>query len=406
MIIWSAIILPLLLAGILYVIWNHRITWWELCLQITVPIIMIAGAKGCIETSQTTQTEYWGYSTTQAEYYEAWNEKVHCRHEIPCSHPVYSKDSNGKKYRSGWKHSNDGYEHAFDVDEHDPYWQLVVSSGNTISVSQSTYNRLVGQFGNNTFVDLHRKYYTRNGNKYYARWMGEWDRCEPVTESHSYENRVQASKSVFNFATVNPKDHNLFEHPGISGYTQRCVLGEPGPSTVQGEKKIAYLNATLGASNQVRLYVLVWKNEPIQAAIDQEAYWKAGNKNEFVTCIGVNDAYEVQWSHVFSWSEMETLKAEAKQKITDQKELDLVAYADWLSQAIPEKWKRKNFHDFDYLTVDPPLSSMIWTFVITFLVSAGLGTWAIFNRIDTGRERFDYTSVTRMFVGKGKEGNP
>lgn len=406
MIIWLAVILPLLLAGVLYVGWNHKITWWELCIQLVVPIILIACAKGCIETSQTQAMEYWGYSMSAAEYYEHWNEKVSCRHPISCSHPEYSTDSNGKRYQSGWQHSNDGYYHAYDVDEHEAYWQGICSSGKTLSIDQNTYNRLVGQFGNNTWVNLHRKFHTRNGNKYVARWQGEWDRCEPVTEDHSYENRVQASSSVFKFAEVNPKDFDLFEHPRIVGYTQRCVLGNPGPSTVQGEKKLAYLNATLGSSRQVRLYVLVFKNQPLQAGINQETYWKGGNKNEFVTCVGVNDSYEVQWSYVFSWSEIEILKAEAKQKIIDQKQLDLVAYADWLSEAIPAKWQRKNFHDFDYLTVDPPLSSVVWTFVLTLLVSIGLGLWVILNPLDTGRERLDYSSVTKLFVGKGKEGRP
>lgn len=406
MIIWAAVILPLLLAGVLYVGWNHKITWWELCIQLAVPIILIACAKGCIETSQTRATEYWGHSMNAAEYYEAWNEKVDCRHEIPCSHPEYSTDSDGKRYRSGWEHSHDGYRHAFDVDDHDPYWQGIVSSGRKISIDQTTYNRLVGQFGNNTWENLHRKFYTKNGNKYVARWQGEWDRCEPVTEEHSYENRVQASKNVFNFAAVDPKAFDLFEHPKIVGYTQRCVLGNAGPSTVHGEKKIAYLNATLGASRQVRLYVLVFKNQSVQAGIDQEAYWKAGNKNEFITCIGVDDSYEVQWCHVFSWTEVDALKIAARSAVSDQKQLDLVAYADWLGKEIPAQWRRKNFCDFNYLTVDPPMSAVIWTFVITLLVSIGIGVWVILNPVETDRRRFDWAGTFGMLVGKGKEGAP
>lgn len=380
MIIWFAALIPFIGAGALFWIWNRKVALWEALVMMVVPLGLIASAKGCSEYSQTQDTEFWGGYVTTAEYYEDWNERVSCRHPIPCSHPSYSTDSKGKRYQSGYQHSNDGHYHSYDVDYHPEYWEVNTSVRETKEISHGFFENLCKQFGNRVFVDLHRNYHTKNGNKYVATWKGEAETIEPVTVARSYENRVQASQSVFNFKTVNPADYGLFQYPAIQGLRQQCVMG-PGATEVS-EKKFQYLNATLGGSKQVRLFVLVFQNQPIQAAMEQEAFWKRGNKNELVTCIGVDKDLEVQWSHVFSWTEVDELKIEARNQVMGMKKLDLAAYADWLGPMVQSKWVRKNFADFNYLTVEPTMSAVIWTFVLTLLVTIGIGVWAVLNNID------------------------
>ncbi len=380
MIIYFAALIPIIGASAVFFIWNRKVTWWEAGIMLVVPVLFIVCSKGCSEWSQTQDTEYWGGYVTSAAFYEDWNEKVSCRHPIPCHHPEYSRDSNGKRYQSGWKHINDGYEHLYDVDYHPEEWDLYTSLGDSYSISRSRYDGLVVQFGNKTFVDLHRNYHTKNGNKYVTKWGGEAEKLDPVTVSKSYENRVQASQSVFNFKTVNPKDYGLYDYPPIQGLYQQCALG-PG-ATPAAEKKIQYLNATLGSSRQVRLYVLVFQGQPIQAAMEQEAYWKRGNKNEFVTCVGVDKDLAVQWSYVFSWTEVEDLKIEARNLVMGMKTFDMAAYLDAVQPLIETKWERKHFKDFNYLTVEPTTSAVVWTYVVTLVVTVGIGVWAVLNDID------------------------
>jgi hypothetical protein len=384
-IIWFAVLIPLAGAGALYWIFHHKVAIWESAMIGLAPILFIAMAKGCSEYSQTKDTEYWGGYVTSAEYYEDWNEKVSCRHEISCSHPEYSTDSNGRRYQSGYQHSNDGYYHLYDVDYHPEYWQLHTSVGETLSASKPRFDQLAVQFGNRKFVELRRDYHTDDGDKYVAAFMGEAEKLEPVTVERSYENRVQASQSVFNFKEVNPKDYGLYEYPKIMGLTQPCVLG-PG-ATAPVERKVQYLNATLGASKQVRLFILVFQDKPIQASMEQEAYWKRGNKNELVTCVGVDKDLAVQWAHVFSWTEVEELKIEARNEVMGQKTLDLVKYLDWLGPAVQEKWRRKNFDEFSYLTVEPSTAAVVWTFIGTLLITVGIGVWAILNDVNPNREQ-------------------
>lgn len=376
MIIWFAVLIPLVGAGALYWIFHHKVMLWEAGVMVGVPMLLIACAKGCSEYSQTRDTEYWGGYVTSAEHFEDWNERVSCRHPISCSH----RDKDGNT-----KHMNDGYYHSFDVDYHPEYWDVQTSIGETFSITKGRFDQFVSQFGNRSFVELGRSYHTNDGDKYVASFRGEPEKLEAVTVKRSYENRVQASQSVFNFKPVDPKDYGLFEYPPINGLRQQCVLG-PGATEVS-ERKFQYLNATLGAPKQVRLYVLIFQGKPIQAAMEQEGFWKRGNKNELVTCVGVDQNLAVQWAHVFSWSESDDLKIEARNQIMGMKKLDLVAYADWLGPAVSEKWKRKNFDEFNYLTVEPSTTAVVWTFIVTLLVTVGIGLWAVLNDVNPDREK-------------------
>lgn len=370
MIIWAALILPIIAIFVLLYKFHHKMTIWEYLMVFGVPILAIAISKWAIETSQTSDTEFWGGYVLNSEYYEDWNERVSCRH------PKYRTKTDSKGNTTTYQ---DGYQHSYDVDYHPPYWEINTTIG-TFGIPSTRYRELTKRFGNETFVDLHRSYHTDDGDKYVTNWMKEPEKLVPVTDSRRYENRVQASQSVFNFKEVNPKDFDLFEYPKInSDYHQRSILGTGGATHIQAEARLDYVNATLGSSKQTRMFILVFRNQPLQAGIDQESYWKGGNKNEFITCIGVDDAQEVQWVHVFSWSEVEDLKIEARDMITNQKKLDLVAYVNWLEPEMQSRFIRKKFKDFDYLTVEPSMWAIMVTYFITTLICVGLGFWAVHN---------------------------
>ena len=367
MIVWMAIVIPIVAVIILWWQFHHKLMWWEVLVLVGTPIILTALSKLIIETAQVHDTEFWGGWVRQAEYYEDWNERVSCRHS------KYRTDSKGKRHYVG-------KEHLYDVDYHPPSWQVVDSNGISIGVDSSLFEALAKRFGNRKFVELHRSYHTNDGDKYVADWDGKPETLEPVVTSHSYSNRVQSSTSIHNFKEVDPKADGLHDYPPISGhYSQRSILGNGGATHIQAERRLDYLNATLGGKKEVKMFILVFKDKPLDVALDQEAYWKGSNKNEFVTCIGVSPQYEVKWAHAFSWSKSEDLKIEARNFLSEQKTLDLAAYVEWLGPKVEEKFVRFNWHEFDYITVEPPGWAVILVFVLTILANAGIAIWAIMN---------------------------
>lgn len=368
--------IPILSIPLLWWRWSAKLAIWELLILVGTPIVLTWGAKASCEAAQIHATEYWGSWVSTAEYYEDWDEEVSCRH--PKYRTETRTDSKGNTYT---EQVFDGYEHLYDVDYHPPYWQVNDSLGTTISTDQVLFESLSKRWKSRKFVDLHRSYHSNDGDKYVATWDAQPATLEPVTTSHSYENRVQASKSIVNYREVNPEDYDLYEHPKISGfYRQHSILGKGGATHVEAENKLDYLNATLGSTKQVRMYILIFKDKPLEAALEQEAFWKGGHKNELVTCVGVDGSFEVKWAYIFSWSKSETLKVEMRDFLAQQKTLDLAAYVDWLGPQVVTSYIRFDWHTFDYLTVEPPGWIVTLVFFLTILVNGGLAIWTVNNR--------------------------
>ncbi len=375
---WLFLVIPLVVCAYLWRFHEHQVVWWELLSPIAIALVLILLGKYLGETIQTSDDEYWTGIGLTAEYYEDWDEKV------PCTHDVYETDSKGNtRYK--------GKQHAYDVDYHPPLWQLIDNNGITVSVSSSAFEGLGRRWGNKTFVDLHRDYHWNDGDKYVTKWDSRDETLEVVTTVHTYENRVQAANSVYSFAEVSPSEveaNGLIDYPRVSGHSCPSILGHVGvPGRSEAERALSLLNAKMGHDFEVRAWILLYKDKPLSAAFAQEAFWKGGNMNELTLCIGVNGQNEVQWCHVISWTDIQEIKIRGRDFVSEQKgqPIDLMKVVNWLRPAIESRWKRKDFEEFSYLHVDPPW----WMYLVTALmVCAATGAfsyWAVVNEYREGR---------------------
>jgi hypothetical protein len=373
MIIWFALIIPIITSIVLLVYFRHKTTLWEFAIPIGVSIVLIVIFKLSVETYLTSDTEYWGGYVTKVRYYEDWNEYIHkiCTETYACG-----TDSKGNT-----RYCTRTYDCSY-VDYHPPYWQIIESNGFKLRISKNNYARLKAKFGTpEKFVDLKRNYHTNDGDMYQVAWGGEDTTLESITTMNTYENRVQASQSTFNYYEVDPTKDKLYEYPKPNNnYYMPVILGPGGPTKKEAERKFQLLNAKLGRTKQVRVFVLIFVDKPLDVGHDQENYWVGGNKNEFTIAIGVDKDYNVSWCHSFSWTEVELLKVETNQFVQEQETLDLVALADWLYPKIKADYIRLPFSRFNYLSVEPPMWAIIVTFIVTLLANVGISLWVILNR--------------------------
>lgn len=396
MIIWLALSIPVLTIVALVTLFKKNIVWWELVIPVCVSFILIGICKFSTEMCQITDREYWGGYVTQAEYFEAWNERV------SCSHPKYEDrsesytDSDGKT-RTRIVRVQVGYEHAYDVDYHSPYWQITDNNDITLGVSQARFDQLCKQFGNRQFVELNRNYHTIDGDSYVAMWEGQDNCLEPVVTMHSYINRIQASNSVYKFPEVDPKKYGLYDYPDLNEYDCPSILGYHAPEHMKAERAFELINSKLGKPKKVRVWVVIFKNKPRQAGHEQQCYWQGGNKNELIITIGVNKQNEVQWSYVFGWTKSELLKIQTRDFISEQKKLNLVNLSEWLIPKINEQFVRRDFTEFSYLTVEPPGWMIALTFFLTLLVNVVISFWIVKNEYD--EESGHYTKRTLRYGG-------
>lgn len=277
---------------------------------------------------------------------------------------------------------------------------------------------------------------------YETNWNGDEKTRKAYTSIHNYENRIKASDlTIFNISLVDENDVDslgLFRYPKyVDGLNYPTILGDNIPNKLQD--KFNKLNARFGPSNQLRLWILVFENKPMSIAQYQENYWVKGNKNELVVCIGKKNQ-EIQWVHAFSWALSADLTAEVQNKVLDlysykdsvitnkNKVIPVIdnvkdkVFGDKVNDKLPSpilinnpintdsivkiksktpvlnnqtwneyydflnknlhKFKRREFKEFDYLTVEPSKTAVIVVYILSLLISVLANIWNISNDID------------------------
>ncbi len=359
MIIWLPMLIPVVSAGILFFIFQHKTTWWEYLIPTGASLVLVVSTKFLVEKCQTDDVEYWTGNIENVQYYEEWTE-------------VYITTSTDSKGRT---HTETHYLY------HPAEYFIIDNNNCRIDINHSTFNHFCQKFNNKNFQNLthFNQCSFGDGNKYYTIWDHNEKTFTPCTSVHKYTNRIQASDSVFKFQEVSEEDkknYGLYDYPGINNYYQcPSVLG------FNDNGLLTYWNAKLGHDKQIRIWILNFKSQPSIAAQLQEACWQGGNKNDLVICIGDS------WSYVFSWSESHELKQEIRDYAINHKLDDVINFT---VEKVKTKWKRKEFADFNYLTVEPPIWTIVVTFILTGFVNGGVCYWVIkneFNNMQTTSRR-------------------
>jgi hypothetical protein len=359
MTVWFLLAIPVIACAVLVFMGKKQYLGPQWIGLFLLSALLIWAGQGCGTQVVTRDTEYWGGWLTKATYYEAWDEEVSCRH------PVYETVSDGK---GGTTTRYTGDEHSYDVDDHPERWEAADSNGFEHDIDEARFQELVLLWGNKTFVELNRDYHSKDGNAYETVWAGKYDTLQPAFTQQTYENRIQASSSVFNPPPVNNwKSLGLYEYPRTQGYYLSSTLPQ---NALAGSEHLDKMNALLGRSKQVRTWLLVYRDKPQETANKQEQFWKRGNKNELVICVSLDQQDRVQWAHVFSWTKREDLKVEVRDFLTENysaKPLDMESFVVYLGNAIEQKWERRQFADFSYLHVEVPA----WVMIVLAVVLSG-----------------------------------
>jgi len=373
---WLALGIPVIFAIILLLFFKHKTQWWEPLPSLVIGLILIASFKGCSEHSLTRDTEYHNGYITEVWYYEDWSEWITrtCSREYACGEDC-TTDSEGRTSCST-RYCTEYYDCSYE-DYNPEYWMVKNNLGETWRISKAEYQKLVKLFGNQSYVNMNRPYCCGNdGDAYVTYYQGEPEKLQHTATVHTYENRVQASNSVFKFQEISDEDADslgLFDYPKIIGnYSQDHLLGIKDHKI---EQKLDYLNAKLGKKKEVKAFVTVFKNKPANYGELQESYWKGGNKNELNIVLGLSNDGTLAWSKIMTWSESQELKIEIRNHLQSRKgeKLNFDGFIDFLYKEIDEKFIRKEFSDFSYLEVemtDGQIKALYWTvFIISLIIS-------------------------------------
>jgi hypothetical protein len=113
----------------------------------------------------------------------------------------------------------------------------------------------------------------------------------------------------------------------------------------------------------------------------QKAYWQNGNKNEFIVCLGTQQD-SVVWCNPFSWCDSPKLEVLTREYFIENPKLDIKSYGDYIEKQIPTQWVRKEFKDFNYITVGLSKGQYIALVILMIIINIVISIFLVKNEIN------------------------
>lgn len=360
-------LIPIVTVGILAFKFREKTALWEYVVVLVPSVLLFFALKYSFVYISSLDKEYLSDLVSKITYYEDWDETVMVTHTrtVP-----YGK---GKIRTETYVVPERRY--------HPKRYVYETVTGETNDVSEDEYKLICYKLNMPAvFKDMHRSYRSKDGDAYVTSWNRTRENSYPVTWTHLYQNKVKASSySIFKYGNMSEeeiKENKLFDYPEIKNNDQNPILGFNATDT--DIDAVRYLNGYRGPKNQIHVFILCFNNPSLEVAEMQKAYWQGGNKNEFVVCLGVKNN-TVIWCNPFSWSDEPMLEVKTRDYFIKHPNINFKDYAEWLDTQIDKNWHRKEFNDFNYLSIELSIGWYIAILIIILCYNVGISYWVITN---------------------------
>lgn len=297
--VWFNFLIPVVIAG--YLAMTHKeYIWKEFGIQTGVTFVYVALAYTLLftTTANLRDTEFWNGSVKKFEYYEEWTEEVEYTEE------VCSGSGKDRSCRTVTKTRHD---------YHSPYWQIVTTNGEKISIKRDKFRKASIEFGKKE-VDIYRPDQVSFGDG--DKYVSTPTKLIPTSYPHSYTNYVTAANKNVIHTKVSPeeikllvKEKKLKRYPKVyrSDYGEpilRRVIDTTSTGLNTNTKffdDLTSFSAVYGKTKQMNPIVYVTdQDRTFKSAL--ETYWNKAKKNDIILLLGVNSDGIVQWSDVIAWT--------------------------------------------------------------------------------------------------------
>ena len=360
-------LIPIVTAGILAFKFREKTALWEYAVVLVPSLLLFFALKYSFVYISSLDKEYLSDLVSKITYYEDWDETVMVTHTrtVSCG--------KGKTRTETYVVPERRY--------HPKRYVYETVTGETNDVSEDEYKLICYKLNMPAvFKDMHRSYRSKDGDAYVTSWNRTRENSYPVTWAHLYQNKVKASSySIFKYGNMSEeeiKENKLFDYPEIKNNDQNPILGFNATDT--DIDAVRYLNGYRGPKNQIHVFILCFNNPSLEVAEMQKAYWQGGNKNEFVVCLGVKNN-TVIWCNPFSWSDEPMLEVKTRDYFIKNPDINFKDYAEWLDTQIDKNWHRKEFNDFNYLSIELSIGWYIAILIIILCYNVGISYWVITN---------------------------
>lgn len=356
--IFLIILIPVIGAILAWRLYEHdEIKIKVVTCTLWIPSVLFVIVYLCMYQSVGSSTEYLGGYVEKTTYYEPWNERVRHTHTRTVKVGNTTTTQTYYTYTIDWHPEKYSYNSSIDRNEH--------------YIDKEMFDKINAVMGHpdKVFKDMHRDYHTVDGDAYEYNFNEADSLMFPVTKKSSYWNPIKANPYTImgeeKIEKEEAEELKLFEYPKIKDDDQCPVLSDLGEVPDSQSIPIRRLNGKYGKSHEFRMYLLLFHDKGPEYADFQKRYWCNGNKNELVICLGIAKD-SVQWCRGFSWSDKPVLELKSRQYFQSNKKLDIAKYAKFIQQNI-NSWERKEFKDFDYISVELSGGQIAALIILTFV---------------------------------------
>lgn len=366
-------ILPFITALVLLFIFHKKMVWWEYLVLILPSLLIVFISQLIMVACNSIDTEYLGGYVTKITYYEEWDEMVlrTKTRRVPCG-----TDSKGNiKYRT---ETYTVWERVY----HPEKWTYTDNENDESRINKKRYELIKKRLNSPlVFRDMKRRYHRIDGDAYDTYWNNNPYTLYDLTHKHKYKNKIKSyqSNTIFRYMDINEddaKEMGLYEYPDIADMSQNPIIGRDVSD--KDKQSIQYINAIYGKSKQFRMYILLYENKDIEISELQKSYWQNGNKNEFIVCLGMK-ADSVVWSNSFSWCDEPRLEVLTRDYFIQNPKLNIDEYGKWLEKQIPNNWTRKQFEDFDYISISVSNTQEVCLLIMMIVFCVVISIFLVLN---------------------------
>lgn len=386
-------LIPIILGGILW-IFHKKVVWQEWLIGAVLCLIMAVTFHVCAIKGMTDDQETWSGQITNARQYSRWQEYYEYavyRTEYYTTTESYTYYTGSGKNRTSHRgtrtvrKSRRVFDHWQPTTRwHEESWRCNSDIGTSYAIDEAKYNYFCKKYNKNQAVAGDRTTGEHNSkmiggdpndyvtDKYTTGWV------EPITVKKSWENRVKAAPSVFSFANVPtnipvfswPENPHPFQSQRVMGYANKYI------STLEWDK----LNAELGPIKKVNLIIVGFQSDDSMLGQYQQAKWIGGRKNDLVITVGGQDLRRPSWCFVFGWTDSAVCKQTINSYI--MKNGVTPELLGFLNQEIKTNYKIKDWHQFDYLRIEPAARHYYWFLGVMLISQIGLYVFFHYNEFD------------------------
>lgn len=369
LLLYLVIFFPIVIPFIFKIIWNDKISWKEMSIQLGICILLVLIVWYSGRHPNSSDIELLNASVTD-------------------------KQAITKQCPKGWHSSPDSF-----CSEN--VTRLVKVGESCSDIGDATVCTPIYVTEYKSVFDWERRWLVfsslrnfeiarvdRQGMKEPSKWT-EIEIGDGVAVQHAYSNWIKASASTLfkdSKALIDKYKDIMPEYPiEIYDYfrVDRVLSIGVDIDTKEWSKSLSKVLGILGPERQMNAVLVVTNILEDDFIYALRAYWHGFKKNDAIIYLGVEDG-QILKSSVLSWSKNELFNITLRDKLLDLQDLDNDKVMNAILDAGRQYYERRPMEEFEYLKDDIPTPT--WVIVLCLILgivgSSAIGY--IFHRYEIG----------------------